>query len=149
MAEPIDIKKLKRRELRDILLIAKVYYPMEQWLTLDYLEHLERQAVVAYSIRWGERLVGAALIMADQHPNFWLEFMVIDRNVSRRGLGESLFLAAERDLESGSMLWHHTPANKAFEPTRKFLTKMGMDERGSLRGWFGRTDAAVYAKRIR
>jgi len=149
MAEPVDIRPLKRRELRDIMLIAKVYYPMEAWLTVDYLEDLERRSVCAYSIRWGGRLVGAAIITPDQQPNFWLEFMVIDRNVSRRGLGESLFLAAERDLESGSILWHHSPDNKQFAPTKKFLAKMGMEERGSLRGWFGRTDAAVFAKRIR
>ncbi len=149
MAEPVDIRPLKRKELRELVLVAKVYYPTEAWLSADYLEGLERRSVAAYSIRWGERLVGGAIITADKHPNFWLDFMVIDRNVSRRGLGESLFLAAERDLASGSMLWHMTPDTKAFAPSKKFLSKMGMAEHGTLRGWFGRADAAIFAKRIR
>jgi hypothetical protein len=149
MSEMIDIQKLKRRELKDLRLIARVYFPTDSWLTLEYLEELERRSVIAYSIRWGGRLIGGALITADKNPNYWLDFMVIDRNVSRRGLGEQLFLTAERDLESGSVLWHAAPDTKVFASTKKFMAKMGMEERGSMRGWFGRTDAALFAKRIR
>ncbi|MFO0704856.1 MAG: GNAT family N-acetyltransferase [Candidatus Andersenbacteria bacterium] len=149
MSDSVEIKPLKRRDLAALRLIARVYFPTEAWLTVEYLEELERRSVVAYTIRWGERLVGGAIITADKHPNYWLDFMVIDRNVGRRGLGEQLFLAAERELESGVMLWHAAPDTKAFASTKKFMTKMGMEARGSLRGWFGRNDAAVYAKRIR
>ncbi|MFH0830515.1 MAG: GNAT family N-acetyltransferase [Parcubacteria group bacterium] len=149
MPEPIAVKKLKRRELPELLLIAKVYYPLDPWLTLEYLQALEHRAVVAYSIRWSGRLVGGMMITADKHPNYWIDFMVIDRNVSRRGLGESLFVSAERHLASGRMLWHLVPDNKTFTPSKKFLSKMGLEERGSLRGWFGRTNALAYAKRVR
>lgn len=149
MTEPIEIKKLKRRDLRDLLLIAKIYYPFETWLTPDYLETLERCASVAYTIRWGGRLVGGIFITADKHPNYWIDFMVIDRNVTRRGLGERLFVTAERDLESGSTLWHLVPDNKAFKSTKEFLVKMGMEERGNLRSWFGRASGLAYAKKIR
>lgn len=149
MTEPIEIKPLKRKELREVQLIAKVYYPTESWLSMDYLEDLEKRAVVSYTLRWGGRLVGAVMITADKHPNYWMDFMVIDRNVARRGLGEQLYLTAERDLESGSVLWHAVHDSKSFAPSQKFLAKMGMERRGALKGWFGRTDAAVFAKRIR
>ena len=149
MDEPIEIRPLKRKELGDLHLIAKVYYPTEPWLSEQYLEELQSQAVTAYSLRWGGRLIGGIIITADKLPNYWIDFMVVDRNVVRRGMGERLFLMAERDLESGSMLWHASHDTKAFAPSKKFLSKMGMEQRGTLKGWFGRADAVVYAKRIR
>ncbi|MDP2587284.1 MAG: GNAT family N-acetyltransferase [bacterium] len=149
MEEAIEIRPLKRKELGDLYLIAKVYYPTEPWLSEQYLAGLEARAVTAYSLRWSGRLIGGIIITADKRPNHWIDFMVVDRNMVKRGMGERLFLMAERDLESGSMLWHATHDTKTFAPSKKFLIKMGMEQRGSLKGWFGRTDAVVYAKRIR
>jgi hypothetical protein len=150
MSEAIDTFPLKRRDLRELLLIAKVYFPTEAWLNPDYLERIERGAIVKKIIRWGPRLLGGLIITPDKHPNAWLDLMVIDRNFGRRGLGEKLLLSAERDLPSGLMLWHLVPDKKDFASSKKFLEKMGFEDKGTLDGWYdGRTGGSAFKKRIR
>ena len=146
----IEIKPLKRRDLRELLLIAKVYYPTDGWLSLTWLEALEKRAVVGLTARWDTRIIGGLIATADKFPNIWLDFMAVDRNVARRGIGERLFTNLERELTAGSRLWLLVPDNKAFKPSAKFAEKMRMDAAGSLKKWFnGNAGALAFSKKIR
>ncbi|MFO0702839.1 MAG: GNAT family N-acetyltransferase [Candidatus Andersenbacteria bacterium] len=150
MQLPIEIKPLKRKELRELLLVAKVYYPTEPWLTLEWLESIERRATVALIARWSTRIVGGLIATPDRYPTVWLDFMVVDRNVSRRGIGEALFVHLERELAHGTMLWHLAPSSRDFKGTHKFLDKMRMEPGGQLKKWFaGKQDALAFSKKIR
>lgn len=150
MEEQIEITKLKKSDLQAFLLIAKVYYPAEEWLTIDYLKKLLRDSVVTRAVRWNGRFLGAIFIKPDKAPHYWMELIVIDKNMQRRKLGEKLYKAAEEQLESGDNLWHMLPDIKAFEPGKKFLIKMDFEEHGSLDEWFAdRKDGLAYRKIIK
>lgn len=150
MELPVEVVQLKRRDLRELLLIAKVYYPTEAWLTLPWLESMEKRAVAKLGVRWNGRLVGGLLATADKVPNVWLDLMVVDRNVTRRGIGEKLFTSLERTLQPGTIVWHLVPDKKAFTPSVGFVGKVRMESAGSLKKWFaGRYDALVFSKKVR
>lgn len=150
MELPIEIKPLKRRDLAELLLIARVYYPTDPWLTLPWLESLEKRAVTKLIVRWDGRLIGGLLATSDKRPNVWLDFMVVDRNIGRRGIGERLFTNLERQLKPGTMLWHLTSDDKDFKMTQKFLNKMRMEPAGSLKKWFGgKHTGLAFSKKIR
>jgi len=150
MELPVEIVPLKKRDLRELLLIAKVYYPTEAWLALPWLESLERRAVAKLGVRWNGRLIGGLLATPDKLPNVWLDLMVVDRNVSGRGIGEKLFTNLERELQPGTVLWHAVPDKKPFKPSIGFVEKVRMENAGSLKKWYeGRADALVFSKKIR
>jgi hypothetical protein len=148
--EGVVVEKLRKRDLGNLLLIARVHYPRDAWLTEEYVRELFDCAVAALAIRWNGRLVGGAIVTEDKTPNLWLDLMVIDRNVTGRGLGEKLFISLERELASGMVLWHLLPDGKAFKPSQTFLSEMEMERAGSLEGWFGpRANGLAYRKKIR
>ncbi len=149
MNEQAEVTKLKKKDLDELLLIAKVYFGVEPWLTKEYLLSLEKTALVKLVIRLQGRIIGGAIVSAGKQPNVFLDFMVIDNNFSRQGLGENLFVTIERSLEAGLKLWYLAQDNKKFLPARKFLLKMGMEQNGHLHGFYGDVDAVGYSKKIR
>jgi GNAT superfamily N-acetyltransferase len=145
-----EVRPLKRRDLPELLLIAKVHYPTEPWLSLDYLEEREERALVKLGIHSSKRLLGGVIIRQGKRPNVWLSLMVVDRNFTRHGLGEKLFTAAEHQLERGNVIWILLPDAKDFKTSQKFLLKMGFEQSGELKNYFGpRKNVLAYSKKIR
>ncbi len=145
-----EVITLKRRDLEELLLITKVHYPMEPWLTKEYLRDREQHALVKMGIRSSKRLLGGIIIRQGKRPNVWLSLMAVDRNFGRHGLGEKLYTTAERALASGTVVWHLLPAGKQFKPSEKFLLKMGFEINGELKNYFGpRKNAVAFSKKVR
>jgi len=149
MPTNVDITKLKKRDIEPLLLMARVYYGDQEWLKTDYVKQLEKRALVQVSALWDGRLVGGAIVVAAKAPNVWLAFMVVDKNVSRQGIGEQLFKAFEKDLESGTRLWHTLPDGAAFKPSQNFLQKMGLEKHGQLDNWYEKQGGLAFSKVIR
>jgi len=145
-----EVRSLKRRDLEELLLIAKVHYPSEPWLSLDYLRERENQALVKLAIQSSKRLLGGVIVRQGKRPNVWLSLMVIDRNFGRHGLGEKLYTTMERELPTGTVVWHLLPDNKAFKPSENFLLKMGFERSGELKNYFGpRKNVVAFSKKVR
>jgi GNAT superfamily N-acetyltransferase len=149
MSTNTEIGRLKRRDLESLLMIARVFYGDQEWLTTDYLRALEKRALVKLTARWEGRLVGGAIVVPAKAPNVWLAFMVVDKNVGRRGIGEQLFKALEKGLESGTRLWHTLPDGASFKPSAGFLSKMGLEKHGQLDNWYGKQNGLAFSKVIR